>query len=71
LALVWLKVGKPQHLNVVGVLVWPARQVTGAGAIEVVAPRVNDKRTDPITGERKAVPLGDPAAVVPQEREGG
>ena len=30
------------------------RQVlTSAGAIEVTAPRVNDKRTDPATGERK------------------
>jgi transposase-like protein len=31
-----------------------ARQVlTSAGAIEVKAPRVNDKRVDPVTGERK------------------
>jgi transposase-like protein len=31
-----------------------ARQVmTGAGAVEVVAPRVNDKRIDEVTGERK------------------
>jgi len=31
-----------------------ARQVvTGAGAVEVVAPRVNDKRLDEVTGERK------------------
>jgi len=30
------------------------RQVmTSAGAVEVTAPRVNDKRTDPVTGERK------------------
>ena len=27
--------------------------LTGAGAIEVRAPRVNDKRVDPVTGERK------------------
>ena len=26
--------------------------VTSAGAVEVTAPRVNDKRTDPATGER-------------------
>ena len=25
----------------------------GAGAVEVTAPRVHDKRTDPVTGERK------------------
>ena len=31
-----------------------ARQVTtAAGAVEVTAPRVNDKRADPATGERK------------------
>jgi len=31
-----------------------ARQVrTAAGAVEVVAPRVNDKRTDPVTGKRR------------------
>ena len=31
-----------------------ARKVlTSSGAIEVVAPRVNDKRTDEATGERK------------------
>src|SRR5580658_2109685 len=27
--------------------------LTSAGAVEVTAPRVNDKRTDPATGERK------------------
>jgi transposase-like protein len=27
--------------------------LTSAGAVEVTAPRVNDKRTDPVTGERK------------------
>jgi putative transposase len=27
--------------------------LTSAGAVEVIVPRVNDKRTDPVTGERK------------------
>ena len=31
----------------------PRRVLTGAGAVEVVAPRVNDKRTDDATGERR------------------
>jgi transposase-like protein len=31
----------------------PRQVVTSAGAVEVVAPRVNDKRVDPATGERK------------------
>jgi transposase-like protein len=31
----------------------PREVLTSAGAIEVTAPRVNDKRTDPDTGERK------------------
>ena len=30
----------------------PRQVTTSAGAIEVTAPRVNDKRTDPDTGER-------------------
>jgi len=30
----------------------PREVVTGAGAVEVRQPRVNDKRTDPVTGER-------------------
>jgi hypothetical protein len=30
----------------------PRTIVTGAGPVEVTAPRVNDKRTDPGTGER-------------------
>jgi Transposase, Mutator family len=30
----------------------PREVVTSAGAVEVVAPRVNDRRTDPLTGER-------------------
>jgi len=31
----------------------PRQVMTAAGAVEVTAPRVNDKRTDPVTGERK------------------
>jgi transposase-like protein len=31
----------------------PREVLTSAGAIEVTAPRVNDKRTDPVTGERQ------------------
>src|SRR5919199_2910360 len=31
----------------------PREVVTSAGAVEVVAPRVNDRRTDPDTGERR------------------
>jgi hypothetical protein len=31
----------------------PRGVLTSAGAVEVTAPRVNDKRTDPDTGERK------------------
>lgn len=31
----------------------PRQVLTGAGAVEVVAPRVNDKRTDEATGERR------------------
>src|SRR5262249_12943770 len=31
----------------------PRRVLTSAGAVEVVAPRVNDKRVDETTGERK------------------
>src|SRR5512135_515691 len=31
----------------------PRSVVTGAGAVEVVAPRVNDKRVDDVTGERR------------------
>jgi putative transposase len=30
----------------------PRTVLTSAGAVEVTAPRVNDKRTDPATGER-------------------
>src|SRR6266480_7339797 len=31
----------------------PREVLTSAGAVEVRAPRVNDKRTDAVTGERK------------------
>src|SRR5271166_5323381 len=31
----------------------PREVLTSAGAVEVTAPRVNDKRTDPVTGERE------------------
>ena len=31
----------------------PREVMTAAGAVEVTAPRVNDKRTDPVTGERR------------------
>src|SRR3954454_23830770 len=31
----------------------PREGMTAAGAVEVVAPRVNDRRTDPATGERR------------------
>lgn len=31
----------------------PRKVLTSAGVIEVTVPRVNDKRTDPVTGERK------------------
>ena len=31
----------------------PREVLTSAGAVEVTAPRVNDKRTDPVSGERK------------------
>src|SRR4051812_32408742 len=31
----------------------PREVLTSAGAVEVVAPRVNDKRTDEVTGERQ------------------
>ena len=47
----------------------PREVLTSAGAVEVVAPRVNDRRIDPDTGERLRFSLGDPAAVVPQDPE--
>ena len=47
----------------------PRQVTTAAGAVEVRSPRVDDRRADPVTGERAAVLLGDLAAVVPQEPE--
>ena len=47
----------------------PREVLTSAGAVEVVAPRVNDRRIDPDTGRALPVLLGDPAAVVPQDPE--
>ena len=43
--------------------------LTSAGAVEVTAPRVNDKRVDPDTGAAPAVLLGDPARVGAQDPE--
>ncbi len=43
--------------------------VTGAGPIEVRAPRVDDRRVDEVTGEK--MPLLDPAALGPQVPESG
>ena len=48
----------------------PRTVLTSAGAVEVTAPRVNDKRTDPATGRADAVLLGDPAAVGAQDPAG-
>jgi len=39
----------------------PRDVLTAAGAVEVTAPRVNDKRIDPDTRLAAAVLLGDPA----------
>ena len=47
----------------------PREVLTSAGAVEVTAPRVNDRRVDPDTGARRPVLLGDPAALVPQDPE--
>ena len=47
----------------------PREVLTSAGAVEVIAPRVNDRRIDPDTGRAGAVLLGDPAALVPQDPE--
>ena len=47
----------------------PREVLTSAGAVEVSAPRVNDRRIDPETGRAGQVLLGDPAAVVPQDPE--
>ncbi len=43
---------------------------TGAGPVEVQAPRINDKRVDEETGERRRLPQPDLGPVVPQEPEG-
>jgi putative transposase len=37
--------------------------LTAAGAVTVRAPRVNDRRVDPDTGERQRFFVGDPAGV--------
>ena len=47
----------------------PREVLTSAGAVEVVAPRVNDRRVDPRRRRTPPVLLGDPAAVVPQDPE--
>ena len=44
----------------------PREVLTSAGAVEVTAPRVNDKRTDPVTGERKRF---SPAILPPWARK--
>ena len=49
----------------------PRTVLTSAGAVEVTAPRVNDKRTDLENGRADAVLLGDLAAVGAQEPAGG
>jgi transposase-like protein len=41
-----------RHLVVRNGTAEPRTVLTSAGAIEVTAPRVNDKRTDPVTGDR-------------------
>ena len=46
-----------------------AEVLTSAGAVEVTAPRVNDKRTDPADRGAEAVLLGDLAAVGAQDPE--
>jgi hypothetical protein len=47
------------------------REVTTvAGSIPVRAPRVDDRRVDPVTSQRMRFRSGDPAAVVPQEPQG-
>ena len=45
----------------------PREVTTGAGAVAVHAPRVNDKRIDPETGDAATVLVGDPAAVGAQD----
>ena len=42
----------------------PSRTIkTGAGPLEVEQPRINDRRVDPVSGERKRVHFGYLAAV--------
>jgi len=50
----------------------PREVVTSAGAVEVTAPRVNDKRTEPATGERKrfASAILPPWAQDPEDHRG-
>jgi putative transposase len=45
--------------------------ITAAGPVPARAPRVNDKRTDPGTGERETVRFGDPARTGTQVAAGG
>jgi hypothetical protein len=45
----------------------PREVLTSAGAVEVVGPRVNDRRIEPGHRSAAAVLLGDPAALVPQD----
>jgi putative transposase len=45
--------GSGRHLVVRNGSREPREVLTSAGAVEVTAPRVNDKRTDPVTGERE------------------
>jgi len=47
----------------------PREVLTSAGAVEVTAPRVNDRRVDPDTGERARFSSPGPAAVVPEDPE--
>ncbi len=49
----------------------PREIKTGAGAIEIEAPRVNDRRVDADSGSTDAVPEFDRAAVVSHVAEGG
>ncbi len=49
----------------------PRQVMTAAGAVEVRAPRVNDKRIDAANGKGETVPVGGSAAMVPAEPEGG
>ena len=48
----------------------PRTITTAAGRTEVRAPRVDDRRVDPVTGERCRFPLGDLAAVGAAVAEG-